>query len=73
MIDYVMHLVRANGQLAPKVFKLTKKTIQPGQMLHITKKHSFKPVTTRKYYPGEHAIEPKINGHLFERAGFVLS
>jgi len=73
MIDYVVHLMRANGRLTPKVFKLSKKTIQPGEVLHITKRHSFAPVTTRKYYPGEHAIEPKINGKLFERAGFVLS
>jgi len=73
LIDYVVHLVRANGRLTPKVFKLTKKTIQPGEVLQITKRHSFEPVTTRKYYPGEHAIEPKINGKLFERAVFVLS
>lgn len=73
MIDYVVHYMKASGTLSPKVFKLAKKTLQPGEVLHITKKHSFAAVTTRKYYPGEHAIEPKINGQLFERVGFVLS
>ena len=72
MIDYVVYHMRANGTLSPKVFKLTKRTIQPGEVLHIERKHSFAPVTTRRYYPGEHAIEPKINGQLFGRAGFVL-
>jgi 3-methyladenine DNA glycosylase AlkC len=72
MIDYVVYHMRANGALSPKVFKLTKKTIQPGEMLQIERRHSFAPVTTRKYYPGEQAIEPKINGKLFGRAGFVL-
>jgi 3-methyladenine DNA glycosylase AlkC len=72
MIDYVVHLMRANGKQTAKVFKLTKRTLQPGQVLQITRQHSFAPVTTRKYYPGEHAIEPKINGRLFERAEFVL-
>jgi 3-methyladenine DNA glycosylase AlkC len=72
MIDYVVYHMRANGQLSPKVFKLTKRTIQPGEVLHIEKVHSFAPVTTRKYYPGEHAIEPKINGRLFGREGFVI-
>ena len=72
MIDYVVYLMRANGRLTPKVFKLTKRTIQPGEVILITKKHGFEPVTTRKYYPGEHAIQPKINGRLFGRAGFVL-
>jgi len=72
MIDYVVYHMRANGKLTPKVFKLTKRTIQPGEVLHVERKHSFAPVTTRRYYPGEHAIEPKINGKLFGRAGFVL-
>jgi 3-methyladenine DNA glycosylase AlkC len=72
MIDYVVYHMRANGRLSPKVFKLSKRTIQPGEVLQMVKKHSFAPVTTRKYYPGEQAIEPKINGRLFGRAGFVL-
>jgi 3-methyladenine DNA glycosylase AlkC len=73
MIDFVVHLMRANGKQAAKVFKLTQKRIGPGQVLHITKKVSFRPVTTRRYYPGEHRIEPKINGKVFGRAEFVLS
>ena len=72
MIDYVVHHMRANGQRSPKVFKLTKKTLQPGEVLHISKVHSLAPVTTRRYYPGEHAIEPKINGELYQRVEFVL-
>lgn len=73
MIDFVVHLMRARGKQTPKVFKLTKKTIQPGETLRITKEFSFAPVTTRKYYPGKHAVEPKVNGKVFGRAGFVLS
>jgi 3-methyladenine DNA glycosylase AlkC len=73
MIDYVVHHVRARGNRTPKVFKLTKRTIQPGQVLHISRNHSFAPVTTRKYYPGLHAIQPKINGQLFGLVEFALS
>jgi 3-methyladenine DNA glycosylase AlkC len=72
MIDYAVYHMRANGTLSPKVFKLTKRVVQAGEMLHIEKRHSFAPVTTRKYYAGEHAIEPKINGKLFARVEFVL-
>jgi hypothetical protein len=72
MIDFVVYLMRANGKQTPKVFKLSTKTIQPGQVLHVSKTFSFKPITTRKYYPGEHAIEPQINGKTFGRAEFVL-
>jgi 3-methyladenine DNA glycosylase AlkC len=73
MVDYVVHHMRANGQPSPKVFKLTKKVLEPGQVLRITRMHSFRPVSTRRYYPGPHAIEPKINGRLFERVEFLLS
>jgi 3-methyladenine DNA glycosylase AlkC len=72
MIDYVVYLVRARGKQSAKVFKLTKRTIAPGEVIHISRKVSFAPVTTRRYYPGEHAIEPKINGRLFGRARFEL-
>jgi hypothetical protein len=65
--------MRANGQLTPKVFKLTKKVLGPGETVMITKKHSFRPVTTRQYYPGEHAVEIQINGTLFERRRFVVT
>jgi 3-methyladenine DNA glycosylase AlkC len=73
MIDFVVYFMKANGKLSPKVFKLSKKTLRPGQVLHSEKKVSFAPITTRKTYPGEHAIQPKINGKLFQRVGFLLS
>jgi 3-methyladenine DNA glycosylase AlkC len=73
MIDYVVYLMRANGKQTPKVFKLSKRTIQPGEVIHLERKISFKPVTTRKYYPGEHAVEPKINGQGFGRVEFEVS
>ena len=72
MINYVVHLVRARGQRTPKVFKLTKRTIKPGEVLRIQKDVSFRTVTTRKYYPGEHALEPKINGQVYGRVLFEM-
>lgn len=73
MIDYIVHLMRSNGRQTPKVFKLSKVTLAPGETLTITRKHSFKPVTTRKYYPGEHAIAVQINGKQFEPAAFTVT
>ena len=73
MIDYVVYLMRANGRQTAKVFKHKKITIKPGQVVRIQKKQSFRPVTTRKYYPGTQAIAPQINGRLFERVEFELA
>jgi 3-methyladenine DNA glycosylase AlkC len=73
MVDYVVYLLRANGQQTAKVFKHKKITLQPGQVVQIRKKQSFRPVTTRKYYPGAHAVAPQINGQIFDRVEFELT
>jgi 3-methyladenine DNA glycosylase AlkC len=72
-IDYVVHHVKANGTLTPKVFKLTTRTLAPGESISLAKRHSFKPISTRRYYAGEHALELQINGHPFGRATFTLT
>jgi 3-methyladenine DNA glycosylase AlkC len=72
MIDYVVHFVRLNGKQTPKVFKLVRRTIQPGEVIRLVKKHSFRPITTRRYYPGEHAIQVQINGQPFPPVPFTL-
>lgn len=72
VIDYIVYLVRANGSQTSKVFKLTKRVIEPGETISLARTHSFRPVTTRRYYPGEHAIEPQINGQTFGRVAFTV-
>lgn len=72
LIDYVVYFVKANGTRAPKVFKLAQRQIQPGETLRLQKNHAFRPITTRIYYPGEHALALKINGQEFEGAAFTL-
>ena len=72
VIDFIVHLVRARGKRTPKVFKLTRRTLQPGEVLHVEKVFSFQPVTTRKYYPGKHAIEPQINGVTYGSVSFQV-
>ncbi|MBF0287316.1 MAG: DNA alkylation repair protein [SAR324 cluster bacterium] len=72
MIDYAIHFVKANGKQVPKVFKLAKKKINNCESLKISKKHSFKPISTRKYYPGEHFLEIIINGDSLGTTTFFL-
>ncbi|MFO7321578.1 MAG: DNA alkylation repair protein [Chloroflexota bacterium] len=72
MIDYIIHHARANGKRSPKVFKLTKRTLAPGERVEIRRQHSFRPVTTRRYYAGEHVAEIQINGVVCGSAPFML-
>ncbi|WP_434592866.1 DNA alkylation repair protein [Streptomyces sp. A5-4] len=71
-IDYVVHHLRANGQQSTKTFKLATKVLGVDETLDISRDHSFREITTRRYYPGEHAIELQINGARHGRAAFDL-
>lgn len=62
VIDYAIHFVKANGKQQGKVFKLKNVTLQPNERVKISKSFSFKAITTRKYYIGEHKIELLVNG-----------
>ncbi len=72
MVDYIIHFMKNNGETAPKVFKLKKLDHETGDAVSIKKKHSFKQISTRKYYPGAHALELQINGKSYGRIDFVL-
>lgn len=71
-IDYAVHHRKANGGETPKVFKLTTRTLAPGERVTITKEHSLRPITTRRYYPGPHAVDIRVNGIASTRAYFEL-
>jgi 3-methyladenine DNA glycosylase AlkC len=73
MIDYVVYFARANGKASAKVFKLRKLELAPEQSLAIAKKHSFRPITTRRYYAGQHAIAIQVNGTILARQEFMLN
>lgn len=72
VVDYAVHYAKANGKTNHKVFKLKNLALAPGETATLTKKHSFRPVTTRKYYAGRHAIEILINGESIARQEFDL-
>jgi 3-methyladenine DNA glycosylase AlkC len=71
-IDYVIHYRKANGSTAPKVFKLAIRSLKPGETMEIVRRQSFRPITTRKHYPGKHAIELQVNGTRHGRTEFTL-
>lgn len=72
VIDYCIYYQRANGSLAPKVYKVTTQTLAPGQVLQLSPKRSFKPISTRVFYPGRHEVSILVNGQEHSRTGFQL-
>jgi 3-methyladenine DNA glycosylase AlkC len=64
VIDYRVHYVGATGVKAPKVFKLTRRRLEPGMPITITRRHRFEHVSIRRILPGPHVIDVQVNGRV---------
>jgi 3-methyladenine DNA glycosylase AlkC len=72
IIDYAVHHMRAGGTITAKVFKWKTLTLKSGETLRGTRRHAFKLITTRRYYPGRHRVEIQVNGNTLGGADFEL-
>ncbi|MFO1390734.1 MAG: DNA alkylation repair protein [Agitococcus sp.] len=72
VIDYVLYLPRANGKHSQKVFKWKTAKFSQGQQ-QLTTNFSFKEITTRRYYAGEHRFVVLVNGQEVAVALVMLS
>ncbi|MDH6342496.1 3-methyladenine DNA glycosylase AlkC [Parabacteroides sp. PFB2-12] len=71
-LEYSLYYQKANGTLSKKVCKISEKDYAAHSTTAITRKHSFKVVTTRKLHPGLHQVAIIINGNEFEKHDFEL-
>ena len=72
-IHYAVNFVLARGKTGRKVYELGTRKIRPGETLKLKKSQSFRPITTRKYYPGAHGLAILVNGRELARAEFELA
>ena len=71
-VGYTIHWCDARGKQRPKVFKLSNPRLGPGESSVLEKRHSLKPITTRRYYAGLHGVEILVNGKSLARGEFRL-
>ena len=71
-IEYAIYHLKKNGELSPKVFKISEREIEAGEQIEIERKHSIRPITTRRYYAGRHQVAVIINGVNSDRLDFNL-
>lgn len=71
-LEYAIYYQKANGTLTKKVHKISEKEYAADSVTQITRKHSFRVVTTRKLHLGLHQIAVIINGNEFEKYSFEL-
>ena len=70
-VECAVGYLKANGKHSEKVFQVGEYHLGRGQYSK-TKRLSFKQMTTRKHYPGEHYIVAIINGQRKKRTEFVV-
>lgn len=61
-LEYGVYYKKAKGHNARKVFKISERILQPGETLKVQRKQSFKLITTRVFYPGQHQLSVIVNG-----------
>lgn len=71
-LEYGVYYRKADGTLSRKVHKISEKDYAGGSLTQITRKHSFRVVTTRRLHPGLHRVAVIINGNEFEKHDFEL-
>lgn len=72
VVDYNVHYVKDRGSISTKTFKWAEKTIAPKEILSLAKQHSFRNLSTRTHYSGEHLIEVLVNGKVAARKSLWL-
>ena len=70
-IEFAIGFLRKNGQCNQKVFKISEGEYEQ-KSKQISKSYSFKPISTRVYYEGEHKLSIIINGTVFKEFSFLV-
>lgn len=61
-LEYGIDYVKANGKQNRKIFQISEISLKKNDKKPYTKTHSFAEVSTRKLYPGTHAVTLIVNG-----------
>lgn len=72
LVDVRVHYAKARGDTAPRVFKLKRLTLAPGEACVLPVRVPLEPRTTRVMHAGPHAVELLVNGVAFPLARFEV-
>lgn len=70
-IEYAIDFMKANAKQRRKIFQISESKLSV-QTKTVSKLQSFRPISTRKHYPGEHRLTIIINGKPLASENFLL-
>ena len=71
-IEYELEFVRQGNKYSRKLFKLADNYFEESEK-GFNKRFSFKPLSTRKYFPGKHQLRILVNGKTLYINNFMLT
>lgn len=71
-LEYNLYYLKSNGSLSGKVFKINERHHPAGANVKIRRKQSFKLITTRTFYAGNHKLAIIVNGKEVIKGDFEL-
>ncbi len=71
-LEYGIDYVKASGKTSRKIFHLSETTLDKGQTLSFNRQQSFRELTTRKHYVGQHSLAILVNGQEKAKISFDL-
>ncbi len=72
-LEYAVCYQKSGDKTSRKVFQIFEKYFEQGEEKNIAKKISFRDLTTRKHYAGEHRLEILLNGDVKAECVFDLT
>ncbi|OUS26491.1 DNA alkylation repair protein [Gammaproteobacteria bacterium 45_16_T64] len=70
-IEYAIDYMKSNGKQSRKIFKISEGDVFGNEKI-LSRKQSFKEMSTRKHYAGEHCISIIVNGVDLGGVGFLV-
>jgi len=71
-LEYGLYYQKANGSLSRKIYKISEREYPKHSATSISRKQSFRIITTRRFHLGEHQVAIIVNGTEFHKIGFDL-
>ncbi len=72
-LEYAIHYLLKNGRHSKKVFKISERQYQPNEKITVTRKQSFREITTRNFYTGLQGLSIIVNGKEYDMHQFELT
>jgi 3-methyladenine DNA glycosylase AlkC len=72
-VELGVYYMRSGGSTSRKLFKITENTFEPATTYKFKRRIDFTDLTTRKHYPGKHAVSIVVNGKELETKSFNVT